>query len=183
MTDTESQASQADDAAQSQADTTTQQSQADQPESISLDEAKKLRSEAASLRKRLKDAESKAQAAEDAQKPELERIIAERDRYKSDAEAALARAREKSGKAAALEVARGANAISPTAIYALIRDRIEYDDDDEPSNLESLIAKARKDEPNLFQAASGSGDGGKGTNGKASAADMNQLIRQQMGAV
>ncbi|MDQ3540260.1 MAG: hypothetical protein M3440_06185 [Chloroflexota bacterium] len=62
MTD-QSDATQADAAPQSQADDDTA-TQADAQETISLDEAKKLRSEAASLRKRLKDAETKAQAAE-----------------------------------------------------------------------------------------------------------------------
>ncbi len=62
MTD-QSDATQADATAQSQADDDNA-TQADAQETISLDEAKKLRSEAASLRKRLKDAETKAQAAE-----------------------------------------------------------------------------------------------------------------------
>jgi hypothetical protein len=66
MTD-RSDATQVDADAQSQADTVlASESQAEsQPETISLEEAKKLRSEAASLRKRLRDAESKAQAAEE----------------------------------------------------------------------------------------------------------------------
>lgn len=64
MTDS-SDATQADADAQSQADTHDDATQADAQETISLDEAKKLRSEASSLRKRLKDAEAKAQAAEE----------------------------------------------------------------------------------------------------------------------
>jgi membrane protein involved in colicin uptake len=184
MTDHESQASQADEAAQSQADEAAQ-SQADhQSETISLDEAKKLRTEAASLRKRLRDAESKVQAAEDAKKPELDRLLSERDRYKADMEAAQKRAQDKAGKSAAIEAARAANAISATAIYALVRDRIEYDDDDEPTNLERLIADARKAEPSLFQASAGSGDGGRGNNGKTPVdgpSAINQLLRQGAG--
>lgn len=64
MTD-QSDATQADAATQSQADTTHDATQADAEETISLDEARKMRAEAQSLRKRLKDAETKAQAAEE----------------------------------------------------------------------------------------------------------------------
>ncbi len=70
MTDKNADATQADaDAdAQSQADTTTTETQVDSDDTISLEKAKELRSEAANLRKRLKDAENKAQAAEKATK-------------------------------------------------------------------------------------------------------------------
>jgi hypothetical protein len=101
-------------------------------------------------------------------------------------EAAQKRAQDKAGKSAAIEAARAANAISGTAIYALIRDRLEYDDDDEPTNLERLIADARKAEPSLFQASAGSGDGGRGNNGKTTVdgpATINQLIRQATGVI
>lgn len=70
MSDKNADATQADaDAdAQSQADTITTETQAESEETISLEKAKELRSEAANLRKRLKDAETKAQAAEKATK-------------------------------------------------------------------------------------------------------------------
>lgn len=108
MTDT-SDATQADAAAQSQADTHEDDAtQADaSKETISLDEARKLRSEAASLRKRLKDAEDAAQAAADADakaKGEWEKIAQKRqeeldalkaqlaDRDLRDRKAAIAKA-------------------------------------------------------------------------------------------
>jgi hypothetical protein len=91
MTD-QSDATQADADAQSQADTLdTRESQADsQHDALSLEEAKKLRSEAQNLRKRLKDAEATAQAAEARQRELDEAKAKEEGRYKE-----LLEAREK----------------------------------------------------------------------------------------
>lgn len=169
------------DASQSQADSTDDtESQADSTGTISLDEAKKLRAEAASLRKRLRDAESKVQAAEDKDKTELQRAqdaIKDWERKHSEAQQ---RAREKAGRALVFEAARTANAVSANAVYALVRDGLDYGDDDEPTNVDKLIADAKKAEPSLFRAAPGSGDGGKGGNGKDTSNPndlMNAFIR------
>jgi hypothetical protein len=77
-----------------------------------------------------------------------------------------------------------ANAIRPDAIYRLISSSVEYADDGTPSNVDAVITQAKKDYPELFQAASGSGDGGRGNNGKTNVdapAAFNQLIRQAAG--
>ena len=83
MSDKNADATQADADAddQSQADTTTKATQADADETISLDEAKKLRSENASLRKRAKDAEMKAQAAESAKQQREEAEAKEQGKW------------------------------------------------------------------------------------------------------
>ena len=83
MSDKNADATQADADAddQSQADTTSKATQADAEETISLDEAKKLRSEAAGLRKRLKDAETKAQAAEAAKQQREEAEAKEQGKW------------------------------------------------------------------------------------------------------
>lgn len=88
---------QADSIDQSQADNINSESQAEsQVEAISLDEAKKLRSEAQNLRKRLKDAEATAQAAEAKQREADEAKALEEGNYKQlleQREAELAEAR------------------------------------------------------------------------------------------
>lgn len=94
MTD-QSDATQADADAQSQADTTiADATRADaSKETISLEEAKKLRSEAANLRKRLKDAEDAAQAAADTEakaKGEWEDIAKKREAELAEATRQLA---------------------------------------------------------------------------------------------
>lgn len=182
MSDQQSDAPQADADAQSQADiqnTDTTESQADTNPSISLDEAKKLRSEAAGLRKRLKDAESKVQAAEDAGKSESEKREQALKAAEERATAAESRYQAAIGRAAVTDAATKAGAISSRAVHALIRDEIDFGDDGEPTNIDALINAARKDEPQLFRAAAGSGDGGKsGTTPKPS--DVNALLRQAM---
>jgi hypothetical protein len=139
------------------------------------DARKAAERELTALRKRLDDLEGK-------DKSDVERIAGERDQLRKDLEDQQKRVRRAAGKAAALEAARSANAIAPTAVYALIRDDLEFDDDDEPTNLDALLIGAKKQEPALFQAVSGSGDGGRGGNGKSTvdgATAVNQWIRQQ----
>lgn len=177
MTDTEAAATQADADDQSQADTTSDQSQADQ--SISLAEAKKLRAEANSLRQRLRIAEQKAEAAANAGKSDEEQRQARLAAAEARAEALEAQLRSTTARIAVSERARKAGAISPNAVYALIRDDLEFDDDGDATNIADAIAQLRKDEPSLFRAAAGDGDGGR--RGPNSGDDMNSTIRRMAG--
>jgi hypothetical protein len=161
MTDSEH-VSQADADAQSQADTSTDTAtQADAAETLSLDDAKKLRSEAQSLRKRLKDAESKVQEIADAGKSEDEKQQAALASAVERAEAAERRFRESNARSVVYEAV--GSLASPRAVFALIRDDIEYDDEDQPTNVAALIARERKADTTLFRAAGGSADGGVST--------------------
>lgn len=154
-------ATQADAESQSQADTSTDRdSQAEShTETISLDEAKKLRSEAAGLRKRLKDAESKVRAAEDVGKSESEKREQALKSAEERATAAESRYQAAIGRAAVYEAV--GSLASPRAIYALIRDDIEFDEDDNPTNITDLIDREKKADPSMFRAAAGSADGGR----------------------
>lgn len=162
---TQNDATQADAVVQSQADTTSQTevtTQADvndaAAETISLDEAKKLRSESASLRKRLKDAEAAVQKFESQNQTEAEKR-----------EAALKGAEERASRAEqALQEANGRNAVYSNAgnaidaelLYLYVEKQgIEFGEDGKPVNVKDLIEQARKDKPSLFQR--GSADGGK----------------------
>lgn len=182
MTDQQS-ATQADADATSQADTdhTTHQTDdtqaASSPETISLDEAKKLRSEAASLRKRLKEAEGRVQQFEQAAKTDLERLTEERDAYKSRAEQLETQMREARAETAFLDAATKARARSPRTLFRAYRDAVEYGDDGQPTNIDALLAHLQADEPDLFAGPMpGRGDGGK--QGPApDTTDVNALIR------
>lgn len=184
MTDTEGTATQADADAQSQADTTSTQTQrdtqAESPDTAALDDLKKVRSEAASLRKRLKDAEAKLADLENAGKSESDQIAAKLTAAEERATAAESRYRVAVGRAAVTDAATKAGAISPKAVYALIRDDIDFDDDGEPTNIGDLIAQAKKDEPQLFRAAAGSADGGKGGPAADAKPNMNRMIADQL---
>lgn len=115
-------------------------------------------------------------------KSDVERLTKERDQLKTDLADRETKVRERVGRVAAIEAAGKANAVSTKAVYALIRDDIDFDDDGEPTNVERLIAQAKKDEPQLFRAAVGSGDGGKGGDTPQDENErMNQLIRQAAG--
>jgi len=139
-------------------------------------EIRALRKESAAYRKRAEEYEnankSEIQKRDDALKASEQRATAAEQRYR----AANART--------AVTDAVGTTA-SPRAIYALIRDDLEFDDDGEPVNVTALIAREKKADPSLFRAANGSGDGGAGGAGGAGGdpnvkTDLNALLRQSM---
>lgn len=107
---------------------------------------------------------------------EFQRLEGERDTFKTKAEELEARYRTAVASSAVREAAGQAGAISPKAVYALIRDDVQFDDAGEPSNIAELIERAKEDEPQLFRAAGGSGDGGKG-NGQGAPRDINAVFR------
>lgn len=169
MSEQQSEATQAEAGAQSQADTQSTDDSATQAEasqeSISLDEAKKLRSEASSLRKRLKDAESKVQAAEEAGKSEEEKRTSAMKAAEERAQTAEQRLREATGRTAIYDAVKpGGSSYSedPEAVYALALNKIEFDDDGEPTNVDEIVAALKKSNPKQFKHSSGRGDGGAG---------------------
>ena len=137
------------------------------------DARKKAERDLKALRARLDDLEN-------AGKSEDEKRAAALKAAEDRATAAESRYRAAIGRAAVTEAASKAGAISSKAVYALIRDDIDFDDDGEPTNIDALVAAAKKDEPGLFRAAAGSGDGGKGGT-SPTGTDMNALIRAKAG--
>lgn len=117
------------------------------------DEIRKLRRESAGLR-------TKVQQFEDANKTELQKREDAIKAADGRASAAERRLQDANARSAVTDAATKANAISTRAVYALIRADLDFDDDGEPTNVSALIAQAKKDEPSLFRAAAGSGDGG-----------------------
>jgi hypothetical protein len=113
----------------------------------------------------------------DGQKTEFQRLEGERDTYRTKAEELEQRYRSAVASSAVKDAASAAGAISPKAVYALIRDDVEFDDNGEPTNIADLIAQAQQDEPQLFRASGGSGDGGRGGNGHTPS-DINSVFRQ-----
>lgn len=136
-------------------------------------EIRKLRRENAGYRKRVKD-------FEDASRTDDERRDAALKDAESRADAAETRLRTANARSAVTDAATKANAISARAVFALIQSEIDYDDDGEPTNVPALIAAAKKDEPGLFRAAAGGGDGGKGK-APTDANDVNAALRSLRG--
>ena len=82
------------------------------------------------------------------------------------AEAAERRLREATGRTAIYDAATKANAISLGAVWALAKDGLEYDEDGEPTNVDTVLAGLQKQEAQLFRHSGGRGDGGAGTETK-----------------
>lgn len=133
-------------------------------------EIRALRKEAAGYRKKVEDYEAANQTESDRRQAALK---AAEDR----AATLESRLRDLSARSAVTDAATKANAISPRAVYALIKPDLEYGDDGEPTNVDALLKQAIKDEPSLFRAANGSGDGGKG-GATGSVGNINDVFRE-----
>jgi len=143
---------------QTQAVTRTPEPQAgDGNEPFSFEEAKKLRSEAQNLRKRLKAIEDQTAAEklaqEEATMSEVEKSkkrVEESNKRIQDAEA---RNQQLQQKLVASEVKIAAQAQgfhNPARISALIKDDLEYGEDGMPSNLDRVLTALAKSDPYLL---------------------------------
>lgn len=140
------------------------------------------RKRARDLDRDFKKVQSDLKKLQDADKPELERITGERDELNTKYEKALSDLRDARAQTIVAKAARDAKAISPNAVYAMIARGLEFDDNNEPTNVAQLIAGVQKSDPDLFkEIVSGSGDGGAGNNTGAVADDMNSIIRGMAG--
>ncbi len=126
----------------------------------------------------VEDLLSKYQELEDAGKSESERLTGERDRYKSDAERLIGEVRELRSESAFLDAARDARARAPKTLFRAYKGEIEYDASGKPSNIAEVIAAAKADEPDLFQAGTGTSDAGRQGDSAGAPNDINALIRQ-----
>jgi hypothetical protein len=160
-------------------------------ESISLDEARKLRREAQSLRKRLADVEADQKKAKDAELSETERLKKQLKEAEDKEKTWAAERRERDARDTVLAVLtdesdpKKPRAKSPNAartIFKLVKDELEYDDKGEILNLSSVLHQAKKDYGDLFAGkAAGSADGGAGAHSANGAGDMNAQIRRMAG--
>jgi regulator of replication initiation timing len=134
------------------------------PDTLSLDEAKKLRQEAQSLRKRLATLEEAAKAADEAKLSETERLT----RKASDLERQLAERdvalKDRTVLASTVEAAARLGFANPRLAHRLLdHSEIEFEADGTPSNIDALLKDLLRAEPYLASAharATGSIDGG-----------------------
>ncbi len=132
----------------------------------------RLSSERKEARDRARKAEQRLAELENAGKSELDKLTGERDALRERVQTQ----QQRLGRASVIEAATKANAVVPRAIYGLMRDDIEFDDDGEPTNIDALIAALRQDDASLFKASAGSADGGK-RGESATDTDLNSLLR------
>lgn len=182
MSDTTTQAdTQAVEADQSQADTSTQAEAVQLDEAISLEEAKKLRSEAKNLRTRLKEAETKLSAHEGEKLSETQKLqkkVEELTGISTKRDGAL-KTLLLQGAVAELKDQMGLR--STKSITRLIdSDALEFDlDNMQVTGVDEELKRLKKDDPDLF--ITGGTDGGRGGTGRAASFDMNTAIRRQAG--
>jgi len=141
------------------------------PETISLDEARKLRSEAKNLRTRLKQIEDEAKAKADAELPELERL----KKQASDAAQERDSLKTQLSRTNAERIAATENALYSDVVASLL----DADDMATDKTIRAGIARIKTDRPALFKEVRGGGaDGGAGRSGKAQSPSgfMNDLI-------
>ena len=127
--------------------------------------AEKAEKAARTARRELKALNERLAALEAAGKPDAERQAADAKRLQDERDAAVERAREKAGRAAVIDAATKAGARNPDAIYRSLRSDLEYDDDDEPVNVDELMEQARTDEPERFRPKRGGTDAAEGNRG------------------
>lgn len=149
--------SQVDDANQSQVDTPQPaETPVVEEQTVSIDDLKKVRSEAANLRKRLKEAEAKVSQFETANQSDEERRSAEFTSLQERADRAEQALRAANARNDVFSNA--GNATDAELLYMYVEKQgIEFDDDGNPVNVKELIEQARKDKPALFQRGSADG--------------------------
>jgi hypothetical protein len=167
-------------------------------EAMSPEEAKKLRSESANLRKRLKDAEaSKSELAElkkfkeqkdaetlsenekkDLEKKKLEQQVAEKE---AALEKALQQVRDSNISRAVLEQAAKMNIVDPGAAILFIKADVELDDSDNPTNIPDLLKALVKEKPYLVQQTRQISTAGGATNASRSQTSGGQLSHELIG--
>lgn len=137
-------------APQPQAGDTTPEPQAGDGETISLEAAKKLRSEAAALRARLKKFEDEEKARADAQLSEQERLKKQLAETQSQHDTMQRQYQERIVRYEVQSVAASLGIIDVDAAAKLIDwSELEYDDDGNPKNAKAVLEKLLKDKPYL----------------------------------
>lgn len=139
------------------------------------------RTKAKTAARELKTAQQELNRLKNAGKTDEEKRDADLTEAQRRADAAETRLKTLAGRAAVTDAASKVHAISPKAVFALVKDDLTYDDDGEPTNVAAVIAEARKSDPELFRASGGSGDGGTRGKSVTDANDINAAIRRVAG--
>jgi len=150
-----------------------------QPESISLEEARKLRSEANSLRRRLKELEDADKARKDQELSETERLT----KRATDLERQLAEAarsnQERTVRYATVAAAAKLGFADPDDAFRLLdQSALEFEDDGTPRNLDAQLGALAKAKPYLLSQARAAGSFDTGTGGGRAAASRTYTREQ-----
>lgn len=142
--------------------------------SVAADKAlKAAEKELRAIQKRLKD-------LEDADLSESQKVAKERDDLAERVKGLATKAREANGREAVRGAALklGADAKRLDVIWKIVRSDVAYDDEDEPNNVQAVLAALKADHPEEFKPVIGKGDGGAGGGGKPKQGDFMRAAYQ-----
>ena len=123
---------------------------------------KKLNNENKSLRTRLREAEDQLKSL-GTDPDSFKTLVSERDNYKTQYDSLLASLRTERLSSSITEVARKNGAIEPDAVIALANTtdvKVEYDNDNRPTNVDAVVKNLKTKYPKLFMGASSNGNAG-----------------------
>jgi len=139
------------------------------------------REQARMLKKELGKLKAQLQGIEDAGKSDLERALAEAERWKSEYTAVSAKQREAAARDSVRETARKIGAPDPDLVYRIVRGDLAFDDDGTVTNLDAVLGELRKEAPTLFKPVVAPVDATKGNATTGTVTDMNARIRRATG--
>jgi hypothetical protein len=149
-----------------------------QPKTFDEDYVKTLRSEAAKHRKEAADAKARAAELEHASLSETEKLKKEAADGRQLAETATGKVRNVNLRDAL--AAKGFTGPAAKAVARLISG-VEYDDDDEPKNLDARLKAAHEEYGDIARPGGSTGFDGGARGGSDKPQDMNQMIRRAAG--
>jgi len=169
----------------SSAGTDAQDGQEPKPEQFDAEYVKKLRSEAADYRKRLRELEAKVKADEEAKLSEQEKLQKRLSELEREREAWALERQERTVRYEVMLAASKLNIVDPEAAYKLLDlSTLEFDDEGLPTNLDKSLKDLLKARPYLVRAqqpASINADEGRGqkpnVDPKAREAELRQRFR------
>ena len=143
---------------------------------------RKLNSENKSLRSRLREAEDALKNL-GTDTDSFKQLVSERDQYKTDYDNLLSSLRTERLTNTMTEASRKAGAIEPSAVIALAGTSdvvVEYDDKNNPTNVEVVVKSLKAKYPKLFGLVASNGNAGARTDRTASLDGLTAKERLRM---
>jgi hypothetical protein len=159
-------------------DSTTEETQQDTTKTFDESYVKELRAEAAKHRKDAADAKKRAQELENASLSETEKLKKEAEDGRTLAESATGKLRTVNLRDALAE--KGFAGTRAKAVARLLSG-VEYDDQDEPKNLDARLKAAEAEYGDIAKATGSGGFDGGVRGGAGKPQDMNAAIRRAAG--
>lgn len=119
---------------------------------------------------------TRAQALEDEKKSETEKQAEELVRLREQNTALMAQQREVTTQLQASATARRLNFRNPDLAFSMIANRVEYDEEGKPKNIDKLLEDLAKSETYLVNGAKDFGQGPRGS-APSAGANIDQMIR------